>query len=524
MARFVPVVLPGGSAEDIPVWLAPASAAHYRVSEFTVAGAEDLLRVVTGQPAVLVPDLGPVPVLPPLAAAPAAVGAAGRPGVHTEVVIEATVSGRVAESAVWAAGSLAGRRRGPVPPEVAGVWAALGLPGTVAGERLAAAGRALAGALLGPDVEVVVAGLLEGMSAQDTAEVVLCADGDALGLPVELLRLRTAGGGEVGPLGLLPAVAVSRRPQAWRGETDVPPPRPPGQAGLAGPLKVLAAVAAPEETKTASPPLDTEAEMAAMLDAVAGITAGGQVRILEVASLAAIREALDQDVYHVLHLSAHGSAEAVELEDEDGNPVTVGLGPLVQALRLAGRVVPLIVLASCSGGAAGSGALAAGLAGRGADRVIAMLAPVTDPYATAAGGAAVPAAGRPPGPDRGPGAGPGPVPGRADPAQGEGPGAGPGVRGGHPGRRGRGRPADRPGAAAGAAGGGDDAAGRAAGAGSADGGADRPAGAAADRDGGAAPGPGGGGPVRGRERGGADRDRGDRQDRAGRAGHRPAGR
>ena len=287
---------------------------------------------------------------------------------------------------MWAAGSLAGRRRGPVPAEVAGVWAALGLPGTVAGERLAAAGRALAGVLLGPDAEVVVAGLVEGMSAQDTAEVVLCADGDALGLPVELLRLRSAGGGEAGPLGLLPAVAVSRRLQAWRGETDVPPPRPPGRAGLAGPLKVLAAVAAPQETRTASPPLDVEAEMAAVLDAVAGITAGGQVRILEVASLAAIREALETDVYHVLHLSAHGSAEAVELEDEDGSPDGVGLGALVQGLQLAGRVVPLIVLASCSGGAAGSGALAAGLAGRGADRVIAMLAPVTDAYATALAG------------------------------------------------------------------------------------------------------------------------------------------
>ena len=387
MARFVPVVLPGGSAEDIPLWLAPASAAYYQVSEFTVAGAEDLLRVLTGQPAVLVPDLGPVPVLPPLAAGtPAAVGAAGRPGVHTEVVIEAAVSQGVAESAVWAAGSLVGRRRSPVPPEVAGVWTVLGLPGTVAGERLAAAGRALAGALLGPDAEVVVAGLLEGMSAQDTAEVVLCADGDALGLPVELLRLRTAGGGEAGPLGLLPAVAVSRRPQTARGETDVPPPRLPGRAGLAGPLKVLAAVAAPQETKTANPPLDVEAEMAAVLDAVAGITTRGQVRILEVASLAAIREALEHDAYHVLHLSAHGSAEAVELEDEDGNPVTVGLGALVQALQLAGRVVPLIVLSSCSGGAAGSGALAAGLAGRGADRVIAMLAPVTDPYATGLAG------------------------------------------------------------------------------------------------------------------------------------------
>ncbi len=389
MARFVPVVLPGGSADDIPLWLAPASAAYYRVSEFTVAGAEDLLRVLTGQPAVLVPDLGPVPVLPPLAAGtPAAVGAARRPGVHTEVVIEAAVSGGVAESAVWAAGSLVGRRQSPLPPEVAGVWTALGLPGTVAGERLASAGQALAGALLGPDAEAVVAGLLEGMSAQDTGEVVLCADGDALGLPVELLRLRTEEGGEAGPLGLLPAVAVSRRLQAWRGQTDVPPPRPRPQAraGLAGPLKALAAVAAPQETRTANPPLDVEAEMAAVLDAVAGIAAGGQVRILEVASLAAIREALEQDAYHVLHLSAHGSAEAVELEDEDGNPVTAGVGDLVQALQLAGRVVPLIVLSSCSGGAAGSGALAAGLAGRGADRVIAMLAPVTDPYATALAG------------------------------------------------------------------------------------------------------------------------------------------
>ena len=285
MTRFVPVVLPGGSAADIPLWLAPASAAHYQVNEFSIAGAESLLRLLTGQPTVLVPDLGPVPMLPPLAGALAA-GAAGRPGVHTEVVIEAAVSGGVADAAVWAAGSLAGRCRGSVPPEVAGVWTVLALPGTVAGEWLAAAGRALAGALLGPDAEVVVAGLLEGMSAQDTAEVVLCADGDALGLPVELLRLRTAGGGEAGPRGLLPALAVSRRPQAWRGETDVPPPRPPGRAGLAGPLKVLAAVAAPQETKTASSPLDVEAEMAAVLDAVAGITAGGQVRILEVASLA----------------------------------------------------------------------------------------------------------------------------------------------------------------------------------------------------------------------------------------------
>ena len=386
MRRFVPVVLPGGSAGDIPLWLAPASAAYYEVGEFTVAGAESLLRLLTGQAAVLVPELGQVPVLPPRpgGATPAA-GAAGRPGVHTEVMIEATISDGVVEASVWAAGSLLGRRRGPVPVEVAGVWAALRLPGVVAGERLAGAGRALAGVLMGLETQAMLAGLAEGISAEDTAEVVLCADRDALGLPVELLRLRTRSGGEVGPLGLLPAVSVCRRRQAWRGESDVPPPRPEPRGGLAGPLKVLAAVAAPEETRTASPPLDAEAEMAAVLDAVAPVTAAGtatQVRILEVASLPAIRQALTQDAYHVLHLSAHGSPEAVELEDEDGNPVLVTAGELMDALRHAGRTVPLIVLSSCSGGASGSGAMAAGLIGRGADRVIAMLAPVTDPYAT----------------------------------------------------------------------------------------------------------------------------------------------
>lgn len=43
--------------------------------------------------------------------------------------------------------------------------------------------------------------------------------------------------------------------------------------------------------------------------------------------------------------------------------------------------MPLIVLSSCSGGSA-SHAMAAGLVERSADRVIAMLAPVTDGYAT----------------------------------------------------------------------------------------------------------------------------------------------
>ena len=143
------------------------------------------------------------------------------------------------------------------------------------------------------------------------------------------------------------------------------------RASTAGPLKVLVAVAAPDETKTENAPLDTEAEMAAVLEAVSDVAASphAQVRILEVASLAAIRAALTQDAYHVLHLSAHGSPDTVELEDEDGAPQRVTAESLMRALQHAGRPVPLIMLSSCSGGAAGTQAMAAGLIARGADRV-----------------------------------------------------------------------------------------------------------------------------------------------------------
>ena len=72
----------------------------------------------------------------------------------------------------------------------------------------------------------------------------------------------------------------------------------------------------------------------------------------------------------------------MELENEDGAPQQVTAESLMQALQHAGRPVPLIMLSSCSGGAAGTQAMAAGLIARGADRVIAMLAPVTDDYAT----------------------------------------------------------------------------------------------------------------------------------------------
>ncbi len=68
--RILPVVLPGGSVDDIPLFLQPNTADHFRVTSFSEAGAEDLLRVVTRQPPFIRPSPGPLPVLPPRRACP----------------------------------------------------------------------------------------------------------------------------------------------------------------------------------------------------------------------------------------------------------------------------------------------------------------------------------------------------------------------------------------------------------------------------------------------------------------------
>ena len=64
LQRFLPVVLPGGSIEDLPTFLTPAIATVYKVSAFTKHGAEALLRVLHRLPAEVPPEIGPVPDLP----------------------------------------------------------------------------------------------------------------------------------------------------------------------------------------------------------------------------------------------------------------------------------------------------------------------------------------------------------------------------------------------------------------------------------------------------------------------------
>jgi hypothetical protein len=63
--RVLPVVLPGCSSDDVPDFLLPFSSTVYRVDDYTVSGAENLLRVLTNQPGELRPVPGPRPALPP---------------------------------------------------------------------------------------------------------------------------------------------------------------------------------------------------------------------------------------------------------------------------------------------------------------------------------------------------------------------------------------------------------------------------------------------------------------------------
>jgi len=63
LARLLPVVLPNGSVHDIPLFLQPQVADHYLVREFTVAGADDLLRAIFRWPLYRRPERGAEPIV-----------------------------------------------------------------------------------------------------------------------------------------------------------------------------------------------------------------------------------------------------------------------------------------------------------------------------------------------------------------------------------------------------------------------------------------------------------------------------
>ncbi|GAA2903180.1 hypothetical protein GCM10010472_71750 [Pseudonocardia halophobica] len=63
--KFLTVLLPGTSTADVPYTLQPGVVTEYRVESFTVEGVTRLLRFLTGQPAIVSPELRPVPRLAP---------------------------------------------------------------------------------------------------------------------------------------------------------------------------------------------------------------------------------------------------------------------------------------------------------------------------------------------------------------------------------------------------------------------------------------------------------------------------
>jgi len=64
LRRLIPVVLPGQSVADLPVWLGPTTTSHYDLTHFPSGDTERLLRLLTDQPYEHDPPLGQAPMLP----------------------------------------------------------------------------------------------------------------------------------------------------------------------------------------------------------------------------------------------------------------------------------------------------------------------------------------------------------------------------------------------------------------------------------------------------------------------------
>ena len=362
--KLIAVRLPGADADDVPAFLGPHTGTVHVVDAITPGGVEALVRVLTGQPLLVEPALGEIPHLAPRSAQ--ATSPPLRHVLELDIVADA---GRV-RCRVTLADTLLGERDAPVPFEVDELWRALSGSEAAATRRLTAAGHQLRKALLDDAAAEHLTQLLDRSPLGTILDIVIEADGDALSLPYELLRLPDSR-----LVVTVPGVQMRRRLRGIDRLATLP---------LPGPLKILVAIAAPDESRSTNPPLDIEAEMQAILDALATVATSGaaQVRILEVASPGEITAALAADQYHVLHLAGHGFAHGIELEDEDGNPVMVGAQELAELLRAAMRPLPLVVLSVAAGARGGDDGLAATLVRRGVDRVIAMQAPATDEYAT----------------------------------------------------------------------------------------------------------------------------------------------
>jgi tetratricopeptide (TPR) repeat protein len=259
-----------------------------------------------------------------------------------------------------------------------------GTGGQTLEELLADAGRRLGQAFL---PEPVAQGLEQVLAEAGRLHNVLdlgieIDDPALLNLPWEILRLPSGGPA----LTLYPQVNLYRRLAATG---------PAAAISIPGPLRILVAIGSPEAQNARGELLDMEAELARILAAVDSARRDGKafVRILENGGVTAIREALEQQRYHVLYISCHAAPGRLILEDDRGQADKVTAQRLWEEALPPGKGVPLLILAGCSTGkeaeAQASAALpsvARELVEHGVPAVIAMQGPVGDLYATALGG------------------------------------------------------------------------------------------------------------------------------------------
>lgn len=246
-----------------------------------------------------------------------------------------------------------------------------------------AAGAALAEVYLPEPVAAALrADLAEAVRSGSSLRLGLEAPESLLGLPWETLCLAP---GE--PLALQKEVSFYRRVTGLG-------PTPALQ--VPGPLRILVAIGSPEAQNARAELLDMEAELARILAAVEPARKAGRpayVRILENGTVKAIREALEVERYHALHLSCHAAPGKLVLEDEHGAQHLVGAEELWRDALPADRGVQLVVLGGCStalganDGEKSLPGLARGLLERGVPAVLAMRASVSDVYATEFGAA-----------------------------------------------------------------------------------------------------------------------------------------
>ena len=192
---------------------------------------------------------------------------------------------------------------------------------------------------------------------------------DLRGLPWEGLRHP----GVDGPLALHPLVVFYRLAVAN------PTPRQ-----VEGPLRIVVAIAAPLDGE---PKLDYESELRNIVASVREARAGGaEVRIVTFATTAEIKKALDAGDVHVLHISCHGSAGRLVLEDENGGARFVTARTLIEEAIPPGKMPPVICLSACDTNvtdpSGGLPAVADELVSSGAPAVIGTETSVSDRYAT----------------------------------------------------------------------------------------------------------------------------------------------